>query len=334
MNKSKKLLNLTKRDGVLIFGFGALAAILNVYPFPYVAAGVAVLAILLVRISESTDEPADTPAQDERTIEKRSAEEIIMSKLNGGAIEQAIDERFDKMVQDVVDDLFGSYGGISRQIKDKLKESMNPYIEQHDFSEHAVKMEHLLNNIIREVTSEQDVLMKNVQDMLGTAPIKEIEMSKLFEKFTEYISETIETSDLDIDYDDEPSYKPLTVELSSTDEPSMGSMEKKSLRLSCEEDSDFDIEIVIERWPDLSDKSWHISRVERVGGNEPTFRQKLHGNKDLTTMETPMANLRELNEFEIYLLKLYYDRADIILNATELLDDEVEVDAEPEVSYS
>ena len=334
MNKSKKFLNLTKRDVGLILGFGALAAILNVYPFPYVAAGTAVLAILLVRMSEATDEDVKTPERNEQSIEKRSIEEIIMSKLNGGAIEQAIDERFDKMVQDVVDDLFGSYGGISRQIKDKLKESMNPYIELHDFSEHAVKMEHLLNNIIREVKNEQDVLMKNVQDMLGTAPVEEIKTSKLFEKFTTHISGTIETDDLDIDYDDEPSYKPLTAELSCTDELSLGSTEKKTLRFSCEEDSGFDIEIGIHRWTDLSDKAWHISRVERVNTKEPTFRQRLHGSKDLTTMETPMAHLRDLNELEVYLLKLYYDRTDIILDETDIFDDEVEVEEEPEVTYS
>lgn len=327
----RKFIDLTSRDVGLILGIGTLAAILNTYPYPLVAAAASVICILLFKFNEAPDvEIEKEPAPDDRPIEKRNAEEIIVSKLNDGAIERAIDEQFDKMVNGIVDDLFGSYGDISRKIQSKLKETMNPYIEQYDFSEHSVKLEHLLNQLVTEMTKEQNTLTRNLRDMMGTSPITEIKSSELFDKYAKYIGEHIETDDRGINYDDEPSYDPLTAELITNDETSYASMEKKTLLFTCEDDNEFDIQIGIQRWPDLSNQAWHIDRIERVNTTKPNMGRTILENEDLTTLKTPIANLRELSELEVFLLKLHYDRTEIILDETSIYDEDIEIEAKPE----
>lgn len=331
MKKRKSFIPLTERDFGLILGFGALATILELYPFPYVTAGAAVFAILLVRISEAPYVKETTSTETEHG-ETRSAEEIITSKLQSGAIEKAIDQRFDKMVTNVVDDLFGDYGDVAREIKKKLKETMNPYIEEYDYSQHNVKLEHLLNQLVQSVTKDQDDIARKFQTLMGTEAVKEMKTSELFNSYTKYLRETIETDDLEIDYDDRPSYKPLTAKMESEEDVAFStSMEKQTLTFTCEENELMAIRVGLRRWTDLSDDAWHINKVERVNGKELSLSQKLHGNKEITGMETPITHLRDLNELEIHLLKLFYDKTDIVLDETEIYDDEVEIEEEPDM---
>ncbi|MCR6108588.1 hypothetical protein HXA34_20070 [Salipaludibacillus agaradhaerens] len=340
MNHSKRtFIKLSRRDIGLILGIGVLGAILNVYPYPFVAAGAVSIGILLLRISETPESQThDVSAHDDqRSIEKRSAEEIIASKLNEGLIEKTIDARFDTMVADIVDDLFGNYGDMSRQIKDKLKETMNPYIEKYDFNAHSVKLEHLLNQLVTSVTKHQDTILLNLRDMMATDPISEISTSQLFEKYTTHISENVDTDNLDIDFGDTPTYQNLTAELRCEDERSYSSRwERKSLTFTCEEDESMNVRVDIVRSTTLSTSSkvWRIESIERINRDESDTIQLVKRNKDLTDLESPIIHLRHLSELEIYFLKLYYDRATIILDEVDLCDEDVEVKAEPEMSFS
>lgn len=333
MKQSKsKIMNLSKRDIGLILGIGTLACILNVYPYPFVAAGAVVIGILLLRISETPNgQPQETPILSDQTIEKRSAEEIITAKLNDGAIEKAIDERFDVMIAGVVNDLFGDYGDVARKIKEKLKETMNPYIEQYDFGQHTVKLELFLNQLVTEIMKDSDTLARNLREMMGTEPVKEITTSGLFDKYTKYLGENIETDDLEIDYDDKPSYQRLTAEMQCEDEDTVSrNLEIKILTFTCEEDEEQTLRIGIRRWTDSALDSWRIDSIERVSEDEPSVRQLLRKEKDLTLLETPMAHLRDLTELEVFLMKLHFDKTKILLDETHIYDDEIEVAAEPE----
>lgn len=333
MNQSKRtIMNLTKRDIGLILGIGTLVAILNVYPYPLVAAGAVVIGILLLRLSESPDgQTQEKPVQNDQHIERRSAEEIISTKLKQGAIEKAIDERFDTLIAGVVKDLFGEYGDVSRIIKEKLKETMNPYVEKYDFGQHTVKLEHFLNQLVTEMMKDPHALVKNLREMMGTEPIKELRTSELFDKYTKYLGENIETDDLEINYDDEPHYRDLTARMECEDgEHSSRTLEQKVLMFTCDEDEDASLRVGIERWIDRSNKAWYIHSIERANESSPSVRQLLRGDNDLTLLETPMAYLRDLTEMEVYLLKLQYDRTEIVLDETDIHDDEVEVEAKPE----
>jgi hypothetical protein len=329
MNLSKrKFVFLSKRNIGLIVGIGVLGAFLSTYPYPFASALAVITGILIADWMIPTDEKKSKP--DNRSIEKRSAEEIITAKLNDGVIEKAIDEQFEKMVASIVKDLFGDYGDVSRQIKAKLKDTMNPYIEEYDFGQHTVKLEHFLNQLVTELTKEPDTLAKNLREMMGTEPVKEMTSSKLFEKYTAFLGENIETSDLEIDYDDEPTYRSLTAEMQCEDERGVSrNLEQKILTLTCEEDERAGLRVGIERWTDITGE-WRIRSIERIDKGEPNVRRILRGKDDLALLATPVTHLRDLNEFEAFLMKLHYDRASIILDETDIHDDEVEVEAKPE----
>lgn len=342
MKQSKRnFLNLTKRDIGLILGIGTLAAILNVYPYPFVAAAAVVIGILLLRLTETREEtePESLPEpQKEQTIEQKSAQEIITDKLNGGIIEKAIDEEFEKTVNRVVSDLFGSRGDITREIQKRLRETMTPYIEQYDFAKYNVKLEHFLNELVQNVTSDQQRIIKNVKGIMGVEPVEEVKTSELFDKYTAFISETIETDKLEINTDDTPSYEPLTAHMETSGKRSYGSSsEKKIIAFSCEEVEELNLSVVVRRWTDpLLGNDWTIEGIERTTGDGKTIYafQTQHGDKDITSLELPMNNLRDLSDLEVYLLKLHYDNTSIVIDEDDLSDDYVEVKAEPEYSLS
>lgn len=343
MKQSKlKIMNLSKRDIGLILGIGTLAAILNVYPYPFVAAGAVVIGILLLRLTESQNENTEPGAiQDSKTVqtvEQRSAQEIIADKLNGGLIEKAIDERFDKMVAKIIDDLFGSHGDITRDIQKRLRETMSPYIEQVDFGKYNIKLEHLLNELVANVTNDQQRIIKNVKEIMGVGPVKEIKTSELFDKYAEFISKTIDTDKLEINTDDTPSYEPLHAHMLITKDRHHSSMsEKKRIQFSCDEDEDLNITIIVRRWKDsILGDDWQIEGIKRTASDGETIYafQTQRGDTDITSLELPMNHLRDLTDLEVYLLKLHYDNAAIIIDETEISDDDVEVDAEPEYSLS
>lgn len=339
---TRKILNLTKRDLGLVLAIGILAAILNVYPYPFVIAGAVVIGILLLKLTEAQDEDIETrsvtESQVNQNLEQRTVLEIITEKLNGGIIEKAIEEEFGKTVDNVVKGLFGNHGDITRKIEKRLRETMSPYIEEYDFSTHNVKLEHLLNELVQNVTNDQQRIIKNVKEIMGVAPVKEMKTSELFHKYTDFIGNAIETDNLEIDEDDTPSYVPLNAHMETVDERSYSSSsERKTITFICEEDEDFNLSVRLHRWTNkLLGLEWKIDSIERSTGDGETIYafQTKRGEKDITKLELPMQNLRDLTDLEVYLLKLHYDGTEIIIDEADISDDDVEVNAEPEYSLS
>lgn len=359
-----KKLNLNQSDIFLIVTLMVLSLLITILPNPFVTSSIVILGVIAVRllerksgdsqesISKDTGENSvnktdkteiiqtrvipvtEDSNQINQTAEQKTAQEIITERLNQGAIEKAIDERFDKMVNSIVDDLFGSRGDITRELKNKLRENMSPYIEQYDYSQYNTKLELLLDGLVKAVTSNQNKIVKNVKEIMGVEPVKEIKSSELFDKYTEFIGKEIDTSKLEINTDDTPSYEYLTANLDTEEKRTYSSIrEEKILKFTCEEDEGLGIAVTIKRWKNepLLGNAWTIKSINRLSDSdetEHTFQTK--SDMDITKMEMPLNNLRELNDLEIYLLKLHYDNTEIILDEEFIEDDEVEVDAEPE----
>lgn len=343
----------TKTDALILLVVGTIAAILNLNGNPFLAATAIMCGIVLARLLEyqenqrkATPEPkpnteptkgvndAESRGLD-GPYEDRSANQIITDKLDNGIIERAIDKRFDKMVTDIVDDLFGNYGDISREIKGKLRDTMNERIEAYDFSQHTTKLEHLLNHMVTGMTAEQDRIVQNARLLLGIEPIKTFKTSELFDKFAAYAAEQIDVSTLDVNTDDTPSYENLTVRMESQEERTFGSdYERRAFKFTCEEDESMQVTVNIARWVNHRDDNWHIDGIITPQDSEQVFiRRAMKDESDLTTLETPVTNLRELTEMHAFLLKLYYERTAIIIDEVDMLDEDVEVDEEPEATF-
>lgn len=349
-------LNLNKNDILVLATLFLVVIISSTYPmFPYVAASLAILGYIAAKLMDAPSEdetklkskviakseptPATAVNQSHQTPEQRSVEQIIVEKLNNGTIERAMEKRFDKMVDDIVNDLFGSRGDISKEIKSKLHEQMSAYIEQIDFSQYNTKLEHLLNEIVKNMTSEQDRVVKNIREIMGVEPISKIKTSELFDKYANFIGSEIDTSKLKINTDDTPSYEPLTASMTySKDHLGTTSMSEKAvLTFTCKEDEEFNIKVKLRRWTDsLLGNDWKIEEIRRTTGNGETIYAFQTGSSDqeITSLELPLNNLRDMNDFEVFLLKLYYDRTSIEIDKRNIYDEEVKVKAKPEYNLS
>lgn len=342
--KNRKLILFSKHDVLLIIIICVLATILNVFSEPFLAATIVVGGILLMRLIEYRENATKNDVknkQDERdetpitnNVERRTAQEIIESKLNDGVIEKAIDKQFDTMIENIVNDLFGKYGDVSRTIESKLKENMNSYIGTQDFSQYNTKLEHLLNQLVESLTKDQRDIINNTKQLMGLPKVTEIKATELFNKYAEHIASIIDTDKLEVNTDDIPSYENLTCRMMCDDVNHMSSLrDKKQLVFTCEQDNNLSIAVTIHRWV-RTNSPWTIEHIKRISNDEPiAYAKQRHDTCEITSLETPFSNLRDLNDLEIYLLKLYYDQTAIILDELDIEDENIEVDAEPEARY-
>lgn len=74
----------------------------------------------------------------------------VTEYLESDKIETVVNEAMDK----AVNDLFNNYGGLSGVIKTTLKEQMTPIIESHDYSEFTLKLDHVLQSVLKEQAGE------------------------------------------------------------------------------------------------------------------------------------------------------------------------------------
>ncbi len=134
---------------------------------------------------------------------------VIQQKLTDGTIENIIAAKLEKGINEAMEDLFRGYGDVGKTIKDKVKEVLIPAIEKHDFSDHIVKLDTVLTEIVNSTTLvENKTLLENFKDLMVEEDIKEIKTSDLFEKWCEFVAKEVETSGLEVNIDDgNPTYE-------------------------------------------------------------------------------------------------------------------------------
>ena len=138
---------------------------------------------------------------------------------------------------------------------------------------------------------------------------KEISVEEIFEKYKEFVSEEIDTSELEIDYDDRPTYQFVTASV-ETDyrDAAFATRRYCDLIFKCEEDEKLE-------------KTIHL--YENSALDYQIFR---------LPDETSINSLRSIDKFDVFMLKL--DRSFArITGIRDMLDDEVEVKAEPEATF-
>lgn len=132
----------------------------------------------------------------------------------------------------------------------------------------------------------------------------------IFEKYKEYVSESVDTSKLEIDVDETPSYQNVTADVTVETRDSMFGRRYCDLLFKCYEDENLTKKIHL-----------HESR--------------LHGRFRITSFrgEIDLNSLRYVDKFDIFMMRL--DRAFCdITDIMEMYDDDVEVEAEPEASWN
>lgn len=245
---------------------------------------------------------------------EESIKDVIQTKLSDGTIEKIISDKLEKGINDAMDDLFRSYGDVGKVIKEKAKEVLIPAIDRHDFTDHVVKLDSVLTEIVNTTTLvENKQLLENFKELMLEEDKKIIKSSELFERYCKYVAENVNTSNLDVNYDDgEPIYESVhcIMEIEKEEGRSWSSFEKANIVFECEEDEDMNFIIPISRWQKYDENKWDIDYKS----------------------ETSIDSIRYMNDFEIFITKLKRCFCKLIVDDYEE-DDYVTPEAEPEVSF-
>ncbi|MEK3955333.1 hypothetical protein [Psychrobacillus sp. FSL K6-1464] len=248
---------------------------------------------------------------------ENNIKDVISKKLEEGFVEKLIAEQLENGVKNALKDLLGSYGEVTKVIEKQIKSVMIPYLEGYDYSEYIVKLDHVMVEVLKSTASENKNILDNFKDLMIPLDKKEINISEVFEEWKKYVAKNVETDDLEICYDDgEPTYYDVTASMSVEEfEKSRysSSMIRGTVTFTCDEDEKLGFELPVYSWKDIYKDKWRIDS----GFLENHYIQ----------------SLRNLSDFEIFLMRLKQAGTQIILN-DDYLTDELEVVKRPEVDWS
>ncbi len=153
--------------------------------------------------------------------------------------------------------------------------------------------------MIDTITKDNRKVLDKFTTFLSIEKYEEFKLSDIFEKYQDYCANYVSTDDLDINYDDEVSYENITVRM-DIDEHYTSS----TIDLICESDEDLN----------------YTFRV-RSG--------KLYADIDI-------HNIALADKFDILLMQLNNNncKIDLDIHNIEHFEVEVEVESEPEASFS
>ncbi|WAT23471.1 hypothetical protein O0R52_22075 (plasmid) [Bacillus halotolerans] len=242
-----------------------------------------------------------------------SIKDIISQKLEDGTVNQIVEEQFVKGVNKSLESLFSSYGDVTRLIEKQLKSVIIPYLENYDYSNYITKLDGVLTEVLKTASLENKQLLENFKELMPTKDDieKTIKVTEIFTQWMKYVAHNVETDDLEVCFDDEPTYEnvEVTFDVIYDESPSWSSFEYARIVFECEHDENMNIEIKISRWK--NNEHWDIDY------------KATHD----------ISSLRYLDELEILLMKLAQNRTKLILNS-DAESDYVRPEQEPEPTFS
>lgn len=245
---------------------------------------------------------------------ENSIKDTITNKLEDGTVEKLIGEQLEKGVSNALDNLFRSYGDITRVIEEKIKSVMVPYLESYDYSQYIVKLDSVLVDVLKSSSLENKKLLTNFKDLMTVdEKNKTMKMSELYDEWIKYVEKNVSTSDLKVIYDDGVSYETVEVnfEVDYNETRDWSSFEYAVVSFECEKDKDMNFSFRMSHYKNSKDKGWDV-----------TYDSKHDIN-----------SLRHLNKFEMLLMKLVQNNTKIIVDKDRDSDD-IQPEQEPEASFS
>lgn len=239
---------------------------------------------------------------------------IVEDKLSNGFMDKMIEEQLEKGINSALSSAFNSYGDVTKVIEKKIKEVMIPYVEQYDYSEYIVKLDHVLVDMLKQGALPHKKIVENFKSLVDFEAPKRVTVSDIFEQWKKFAAENVDTSKLEIDYDDEPTYKDLSVHLEveeNNSNRSWSGKEEFTLIMECEEDDSVNRMVKLYKWKDGF-----------LGGK---LMVDFDDNFEL-------RSLRLLDTFTIYLMQLSQSNTEIGIDIHHD-EDYVEVEERPEAEW-
>ncbi|MBC3798477.1 hypothetical protein [Acetobacterium tundrae] len=244
---------------------------------------------------------------------ENAIKDVISESLESGVIERLVAENLEKGINKSLENLLGSYGGVTNIIEGKIKDVMVKQLEGYDFSEYLVKLDCVLTEILKETSFDNKKILGNFKELMSETDFpKVVNLSDIFEEFMKFVAKNVDTSGLEADCcDGDPSYEmvnvKMTVEYEEKPSWSSSNFQDAKVIFECEEDENLNFFISISKFMEYP---WSLS----------------------VAIDSSIESLRYLDDLKIYLLKLKQSGAKIEIDS-EYLEDEVSPEEEPEATY-
>lgn len=241
---------------------------------------------------------------------ENSIKDVITQKLQDGTVEKLIGEELEKGIRGSLESLFRSYGGAGKIIEEKVKSVIVPYLESYDYSKYITKLDDVLVEILQNTTLDNRKILENFKGLIEYKDIEQIKVSEIFNKWMDYVADEVDTTDLEVDFEDDVSYEcvGVTLEVEYEEDRDWSSMKHAKIIFECEKDEEMNVEIRINKFMEYD---WELSQV-------PTH---------------DISSLRRIDKFSLFLMNLAQSGAKIIIDV-ENDDDYVRPEEEPEASFS
>lgn len=243
---------------------------------------------------------------------ENTIKDVISKKLMDGTVEQLVAEQLEKGITNALDNLFRSYGDVTKIIEDQIKSVLVPYLENYDYSHYITKLDTVLVEVLENSTSENRMLLENFKGLMSVDENKEVNVSELFNIWMKFVAEEVDTDDLEVCFDDGPGYEHVEVrmEVEEDEDRSWSSFKYATLVFECESDDSLNFAIRLSRYVNDREEGWDIQY----------------------DIKRDIRSLKYLNSFEILLMKMDQNGTKIILDTT-YENDEVLPEAEPEATF-
>lgn len=243
------------------------------------------------------------------------AEGMLNTVINDPATQNIIKENIQKAIASSIESSF-RYGDLHNAIEKKIKEVLVPYIENYDISDYLPKLETVLIDIVSNTSlADNKTILENFKELMLEPEKRHISLKDVFVKYCEYMADEVNTDELEVDLSEGVSYETFVCTCTCEDTTPSWSDRRR-----------FDVEFSSETPANDEDETkYHISLREDRSSKEQCYYFGFEGNINI-------SNLKYLNKFEIYLLKLA--RADVRITDVDDYSDDVLPTKEPEPTFS
>lgn len=243
------------------------------------------------------------------TFEERVTK-AVSEKMNDGTVEKLVADAAEKALKESINDQFRWNGEAKKIIDEKVKAVMTETIEKVNLNDYTVKLDTVLSEIINTTNLiDNKEILENFKNLMIGPDKDVISLKDVFEKYREYVGKNVNTSDLEVYTDDEPRYQNVTAEVTVDTRDSLFGGRFCDLLFKCQEDEELTKKIQL-------------------------YEPRLNGRFRIVSFrgEINLNSLRHIDDFDIFMMKL--DRAFCdITDITDMYDDDVEVEAEPEADW-
>lgn len=248
-----------------------------------------------------------------KTFERKIAE-TVNEKLNDGTVEKLVEQYIEKGISEALKEVFSWSGEGKKLIEKKLNETIIPVIEHHDFNQYLTKLDATLTEIVNAtVLADNKKILENFKELMKEPETKEINLSDIFKRYCQHVAENVSTDDLEACCDDgDPYYEHVTASMEVEHEDKgwfRSSFNDCTVKFTCEEDEDLNCQVKLYKRTD--ENSWSF---------------KGYGDS------IDINSLRNLSNFEVFLMTLKRGFVNIIMDEESDCDDDIEPEEKPEYS--